>query len=257
MARKDWYVFTKGVSFGPLPTDVVQIMLEQKRLHNTEFIWRQGMARWERIRDLSEFGEEWQLPEYPDEPIPSLQGEESGAPAPRAVAEKPKTVSAQVALHEASPPKKRKAAKKTAVKKTAKLRPVPAPEPEIPVEADAAPVEAEEETDHSIRRSPRVIVSGTLSVAEVGTFKLVDMSETGVLIESNSSLNPGMNLVFDLTSPEISAEPLHMTGVVARNISINGRPHVGVEFTRVNPAYKRTLSDFVTQRAVNPKAVNE
>ncbi|MCB0403958.1 MAG: PilZ domain-containing protein [Bdellovibrionales bacterium] len=77
---KAWYVFSQGASFGPLETKVVKVMLQQKRVTLVEFIWCEGMAQWQRIRDVAEFGTE-KLPPYPNVPIPSEAAEVSESEA--------------------------------------------------------------------------------------------------------------------------------------------------------------------------------
>ena len=77
---------------------------------------------------------------------------------------------------------------------------------------------------------------------------MVDLSESGILFACEHDIRPGTHLEFTVDSTEISKSPLKMTGVVARAVRLNNSGHVALEFTRVNPAHKRALKEFIGQK---------
>lgn len=129
-AKKTWYVYSQGATFGPLDTQVVLLMVKQKRLSNVEFVWSEGMTTWQRMRDQAEFGAKG-LPDYPSVPIPPEQPPveeapepEAAAPEPEAAAEEPAEEPVAEAAAEEAP-----AEEPVAEEPAAEAAPEPEPEP--------------------------------------------------------------------------------------------------------------------------------
>jgi len=69
---KNWFVYISGDTFGPLTTEIIQVMLKRTRLHFTDYIWSSGLSKWMRIAEVNDFVD--LLPPYPKSPIPSESG---------------------------------------------------------------------------------------------------------------------------------------------------------------------------------------
>ena len=77
MENKDSYIYSDGLTFGPIPINAIRIMLQQKIVHSTEFVWSSVMQRWERIIERPEFSDALDLPPYPDVPVPYSEEDNS------------------------------------------------------------------------------------------------------------------------------------------------------------------------------------
>src|SRR3954467_2077450 len=88
---KQWFVCISGASLGPIETQVVHLMIEQKRLSPMEFVWCEGMDSWKRVCEIEEFGGTT-APEAPSIPVPQATKTKVAPPpmAPKATAMAPK-----------------------------------------------------------------------------------------------------------------------------------------------------------------------
>lgn len=204
-----------GENLGPLPTEAVKGMLRQNRLQFTDFIWCKGNKKWHRIYEIDEF--EMLMPPYPESGVPSddVSGSEAAAePAP-----KPKSEPRAEPKAESAP--KPKAEPKLAPKT------VPKTDPQFP---------------HS---RPRVGIEAQLVSKEHGAFVVVNVSEGGVFLKADDPIPVGTDVKFSLQSNKLP-KILDMTGIVIRHSNPNDVfKGFAIEFTRVNPAHKRLLQDYV------------
>jgi hypothetical protein len=145
------------------------------------------------------------MPPYPNAPIP-------GDDAPEAPAPKPARQAAPVA----------------------QAAPVVQPEPGIPP------------NQHRLRRYPRIPLPGTVEVAGYGVFELIDLSEGGIFLKAGTTNIPhGTDVKFSLAANAFP-KPLDMTGLVIRaGDSDDGTKGFAIQFTRVNPAHKRVIQEYV------------
>jgi len=220
MSKSTWYVHIQGENIGPLSTANVSSMLQQNRLQFVDFIWAESMTKWHRIMDLDQFAS--LLPQYPKVGIPDLAaGEALEAPAP---APKPSPVKAAPAK---SP------AKKPAIP--------PATEPS-PTPPSAKPKKP------ALGKFQRVGGKGAnVQIEEHGSFNVVNMSEGGIFLESKQPPFVGTEVTLSLELPGVEKK-LDLTGVVIRHGIAEEIVGFAVEFTRLNPAHKRVLRDFIAER---------
>lgn len=231
MQNVQWFIHIQGETFGPIPSDVVQIMLRQNRLQFSDFVWTEGLTKWTRISEVHHFVH--LMPPYPQAPIPTGGQVASAAPPPRhepdpaALSHPPMPrVSTPVAA-----PVPRSAAQ------TAQPTPAARPQgvPDTPLKA-------------WIRRYGRVTMEGTVTVDGQGSFAIVDISEGGVFLSAASPIPFGTDLRFRLDSPSL-AKSLDMTGIVIREgNSEDGQAGFAIQFTRVNPAHRRVIHEYVKSK---------
>ncbi len=262
MSTKNWYVCIHGASLGPIETQVVHLMIEQKRLSPMEFAWCEGMTEWKRVCEIEELGGSAAVPEMPSIPVPAAAPKKAAPPAP------PQAAAPAVP----APPVAPKAVTKPVAKMPAPIKPVKVATPPPPVAAAPAPAQGESLKEKmiakaaqkkagiapkpyvTIRRAERVEIDGTLDIVGHGTFSILNMSAIGVLLSSKKSVPPGTNIKFKFECKEIKKSPLDMTGVVVRDGVAQGKEEIAIEFTRVNPAHKRALQDYVESKSNEGKA---
>jgi len=99
-----------------------------------------------------------------------------------------------------------------------------------------------------IRRYGRVMLEGNVSVEGYGAFPVVDISEGGVFLSAVSPIAFGTDLRFRLESPSLG-KTLDMTGIVIREgASEDGHAGFAIQFTRVNPAHRRVIHEYVKSK---------
>ena len=220
--QRTWFVQIQGENFGPLSTEVVVLMIQQKRLEYWDFIWTQGLDSWARIADMMPFSE--MLPPYPDAPIPGSPGAGTIAttiPNPTQTENKI-TPPAPAATHSPVPP------------------PAPAPDPEA-----EKPAPAKKGGTRSLRRHGRARIEGTVAIDGYETYEVYDIAEGGLFVLSAVPVAIGTDIKFKFTSRSFS-KVLTMTAVVIREGKTEeGKPGFGIQFTRVNPAISRMIRDYV------------
>lgn len=218
MPQNEWFVHLQGETFGPISSDLIRLMIKQNRLQFTDFIFKGGMTQWARISEVTEFTS--LIPPFPSVPPPK-----DGVVPKRAakVAEPEVEVDAEPAP---APAPTTAARAKTPV--APKAAPAPKKEPVKP--KPKAP----------IRYSERVAIDAVVNIDGVGSFKAVNISETGILLKDSANIPKGEDLKFKLISTALE-KPLDMTGILVRE----GETEFALEFTRVNPAHKRMLQKYV------------
>ncbi len=216
--ERTWFIHSQGESFGPLSTDVVVLMIQQKRLEYWDFIWTQGLDGWARIADMMPFSE--MLPPYPEAPIPGAVGD---ATLPNPTQGKD-AVSIPIA-----PPAPDPSHSKT---------PPPPPAEEVKSVPKKAP--------RGIRRHGRARLVGTAEIDGYQTYELFDIAEGGIFVIASPPIPLGTSVKFKLTSKYFT-KTLAMTGIVIRfGKTEEGKAGFGIQFTRVNPAYSRIIRDYVS-----------
>lgn len=106
----------------------------------------------------------------------------------------------------------------------------------------------------TIRQKERVETRGTVSLEHGGTHRIVNLSETGVLISCGKTrLALGDEVSFALEFEGVK-KPLRMTGILLREEGSTDDTCVAIEFTRVNPAHRRELKSFIESKSVNRKS---
>jgi Tfp pilus assembly protein PilZ len=131
--------------------------------------------------------------------------------------------------------------------------PPPAPSagmPTAPAAPPPPPPEAEGDANQKawIRRHTRVRLDGTVTVEDYGTFTSFDISEGGLFIVANTPIPFGTDVKLHIESAAFP-KPLDMTGIVIREgLSEAGETGFAIQFTRVNPAHRRVLQDYVKQK---------
>lgn len=215
--QRTWFVQIQGENFGPLSTEVVILMIQQKRLEYWDFIWTQGLDSWARIADMMPFSE--MLPPYPDAPIP-------GSPGAGTIQSIPNPTQTE--------------AKVTPPASTASPTTTPPPAP-----ADSSAPAKKTGGTRSLRRHGRARIEGTVAIDGYQTYEVYDIAEGGLFILSAIPVPVGTDIKFKFTSRSFS-KVLTMTAVVIREGKTEeGKPGFGIQFTRVNPAHSRMIRDYV------------
>lgn len=210
VSSKQWHLHFDGENIGPVTTDVVKLFLKQHRVHFADYIWSTGHTKWHRIIDLDEFAS--LLPPYPSSPIPGGVVTPSAAPA---------AVEEVVVAKKVAAPKIQKAPKVVAEKQTEKVWP-------------------------KVRRTTRIPCQGTVAIEGHDSFALINISEGGIFVKAKELLPIGADVKFSLEITSLSKKFV-MTGVVIRHGVAEGEHGFAVEFTRLNPAHKRELVEFISQ----------
>lgn len=233
MQTVQWFIHIQGETFGPIPSDVVQIMLRQNRLQFSDFVWTEGLTKWTRISEVHHFVH--LMPPYPQAPIPTGGQITSGAIPAAAPAEPPP--------FREPLPRVAAAAPAAAQAPRAAAAPMAQPTPTVrPQGVPDTPLKA------WIRRYGRVTMEGSVSVDGQGVFPVVDISEGGVFLSASSPIPFGTDLRFRLDSPSLT-KSLDMTGIVIREgNSEDGQAGFAIQFTRVNPAHRRVIHEYVKSK---------
>jgi hypothetical protein len=237
--NKNWFVHISGEIFGPVSSDVVNVMLRQARLQFTDFIWTAGLTKWVRIIDVDDFA--GLLPAYPRSAIPSSPGKRPVVAQPEPPIEEEEEVveqEEQVAQEEehvvVAPVKV--VAKKVEKKKPAEIR-----------TGTLAP-KAEAKPGSKLSIFPRMKVTGKINIQGGPSFKVVDISEGGLFVSAKECIEVGTEVSFTLESNSF-AEIMAMNGVVIRHGERHDEKGFAIEFLRVNPVYKRMIQGAISKES--------
>ncbi len=207
---KNWFVHIQGENLGPLTPEALTAMLKQNRIQFSDFAWHEGLTRWVRISELDEFIS--LMPTYPKTSIPELQPSVT-TPKVRCIPEDLQPEQARDVM---------------AINKTEKKTPTPT------------------QTWTKVRGFERVFISGKLHIETHGTFDIINLSEGGVFLKTTSTIPPlGEELKFEIESQSLGKKLTSMTGVIIRQGIALDNTGFAIEFTRLNPAYKRILRDYI------------
>ncbi len=202
---RTWFVHLQGENFGPLSTEVVVVMIQQKRLEYWDFVWTQGLDSWARIADMMPFSE--MLPPYPDAPIPGSPG------AGTIVASIPNPTQTEAIVSPTAPPKPADS------KKAVEVR--------------------------GVRRHGRSRIDGSIAINGSEIYEVYDIAEGGLFIVSDVPLAIGTDVKFIFTSRSLSKVLTMTGVVIREGKTEEGKPGFGIQFTRVNPAHARMIRDYV------------
>jgi hypothetical protein len=236
MPKKNWFLHIQGETSGPLPQSKVMLMLEQNEIHFSDFAWTQGHSAWARLSDIPEFAS--LMPEAPDAPLPTDEGGKTPerAMAPAAPVPAPRAMAALAEAPEAPPAFQAK--KKPALKVVPEPKAAPVAKP-TPAPAQAAP-------KTWVARYERVPMDGMVTVNGTDRYPIMNVSESGILMQMGQPIEVGSEVKFRVESKALE-KVLDMTGIVIREA--NAQPKsIAIEFTRVNPAHRRMIKEYVAQK---------
>jgi hypothetical protein len=246
-----WYVHIEGETLGPLSTDSVKNMLAKSRLGFADYLWRPGLTKWVRVFDMDEFAAG--LPSYPKSPIPEAQvpaetghAKSNHARANHPRANHPRTERTRVedALDPAP----------LTVEKADNVTQLPVPEAKLKPDARAT---AERRKWPKTRYAIRVPIEGKIDIQGHGSFHVTNISEGGLFIRSKDPIPVGTDIKFKLHCPDLG-KTMDMTGVVIRQgIVVEGHVGFAISFTRLNPAHKRLIDDYVNKTFESEKVSGE
>jgi hypothetical protein len=209
MQKSHWYICIAENVFGPLDDKTMHLMLQQNRLQLHDYVWCEAMDKWTPMYAVAEFAH--LLPAYPSAPLPKLL-----PPVREFVSSAPVTKPA-AAQKPVGPPK------------PVSTSPKPAPVPPSP----------------AIRKTNRLAVSGKLKIKGLDDLNVVDLSISGVFVQSEQPLVVGEELKFELHLDGLN-KPLDMAGVIVRQgTSAHQLTGYAFEFVRPNPAHLRLLQEFI------------
>lgn len=236
MPKKNWYLHLQGETSGPLPQSKVVLMLEQNEIHFSDFAWTQGFSSWTRLSDIPDFSS--LMPDAPEAPLPMED-------APKAEKSAPAAPSARAAAAVAQAPEAPPAF--TERKKPA-LKVVPTEaKPAAAAPKPAAPAQPKT----WVARYERVPMDGTVTVNGTDKYPIVNISESGILMQMGQVVEVGSEVKFRIESKALD-KVLDMTGIVIREADAQPKI-IAIEFTRVNPAHRRLIKEYVAKKLASKK----
>lgn len=230
--NKNWFVHLGEEIFGPVPTEVINVMLRQSRLQFTDFIWSTGLTKWVRIIDVDDFA--GILPAYPRTPIPLAKNTQ------------PQIVEEEVFEEEAEEQEEVEEPKIVVKKAPVKTHTEKPKLPKVPSEDVRTGNLSGNPPKPGAKLSvfPRMKLKGKINIEGTGSFKIVDLSEGGLFVAAKESIDIGTEVVFTIEA-DVFKELLPMTGVVIRHGDRYDERGFAVEFMRVNPIYKRLIQNAI------------
>ncbi len=241
MSSKAWFLHVEGEALGPFSVSMLTKMITQGKATITDFVWCEGLPQWTLIAACEDFAAV--LPEAPSTPLPNEEAE--AAPAPKPVAKaKPAPVKAKVVVEEP--------AEEAAVEEEAEEAPAAPPKPAAkpaakPVAVKPAPVKPIAKPKVMVRVWSKPI-DAKVCVNGGKPLKVLDLTETGLIFEHTAAgAEMGADVKLRIESPSF-AKAMELTAVVTRDEAFEGKPALGVEFTRMNPAHRRTLAQYISER---------
>ncbi len=112
----------------------------------------------------------------------------------------------------------------------------------------SVPAKPEPKTQTSVLNRPsRVPIEGWIRFDAGDLYRVLNISESGILVSIPQNVPMiGKEVRFKLESPAFG-KAMEMTGVLIREDFSAAENAVAIEFTRLNPAYRRLIKDFVQQ----------
>lgn len=105
-----------------------------------------------------------------------------------------------------------------------------------------------------INRPSRVPIEGSVRFDNGEHHRLVNISESGCLVAIPQNVPLiGKEVKFHLEAPAFGRS-LELTGVLVREDFSTAENAVAIEFTRLNPAYRRLIREYVQQRETKKAA---
>jgi len=221
---KKWFIHIEEEAIGPLSSDKIILMLQQNRLQFVDYIWCKTFTKWHRVSEVDEFAR--LLPAYPEIPVPEVSRKEREK---EPEAEKEAEVEAEKELEaemEVKVEKKREL--KEELKKTAES-----------IIKKKWP---------KIRKFPRIGSQEVVAtVKDHGDFRILNISEGGVFLESHQPFEIGKEVQFTLYF-KAEKKTLEMTGIVVRQGEVAGKKGFALQYRRLNPAHKNFLENYINQK---------
>lgn len=216
-----------------------------------------------------EYAAEEEVVEEPEPPPPPKPAPKKPAPTLRAVpggkapvpAAKPAARAATVPISKAGGAAPRPAPAKPMAKPAPKpvavaTKPAPAAKPVAkpvaPAKPAAKPAVAAKPAAKPAPKAPakrqwRVPIDARVSIDDHGEFAVLDISEGGLMVEASAEIAIGSDLRIHIESPSFP-KALDMTALLVRQDTFEGKRSYGIEFTKVNPAHRRTLAAYVKSK---------
>ena len=105
-----------------------------------------------------------------------------------------------------------------------------------------------------IRQKERIPVRGKVTLKNGDSHKVVNVSETGVLVACGQGELPlGDEITFTLKLDGLEKD-MSLTGILIREETGTDHTLIGIEFTRMNPAHRRELQSFISAKRASRKA---
>jgi len=96
-----------------------------------------------------------------------------------------------------------------------------------------------------LSRPQRIAIEGWVRFDQGDLHRVLNISESGVLVSIPKNVPViGKEVRFRLESP-VFGKPLEMTGVLIREDFTGHDNSVAIEFTRLNPAYRRMIKEYI------------
>lgn len=251
MSEKTWFLHVDGEAIGPLSTATLTKMLEQNRCNPADYVWSEGLFSWMRIADCQEFA--GMLPPVPKIPTPR-GGVATAAPAPAKAAAKPKAVAKPAPKIVAPEPEPEPEAEEVVAEaepeeipeETVEIEPAPKPvaKPKAAVAAKPKPVAVKPAPAPAPPPVPKsAALAGTAKVDGGAGVSVLQISETNIVIEKCAA-EMGADVKLRVEAKAFP-KPLDLTGVVSGDADFEGKAATTIEFTRMNPAHRRSIAQYL------------
>jgi hypothetical protein len=213
MAKKNWYLCLHNETVGPLSETLLTKMVSEHRVSGSDYVCAEGQTSWVRVADCDAFS--GLMPKAPSVPVPTATvGTEAKAAPAKAVEPAPAAAPAK------APTKP-------------KLESVPAPAPMPPAAPAPAPTPV------------KIVLDATIKIGNGKACKVLELTETGVVFEKSEALELGSDVKVRLESPTLG-KAIEVTAVVVKDETFEGKAALGVEFTRMNPAHRRAIGNYLS-----------
>ena len=95
-------------------------------------------------------------------------------------------------------------------------------------------------------------INATAKIDGGSAVKVLDISETGVVFDKSAKVEVGADVKLKIESSALG-KALDLTGLVVSDDSFEGKGAFTVEFTRMNPAHKRVISNYLASQVSGGK----
>jgi hypothetical protein len=208
MADKLYYVHFSGENLGPIPTKLMQKLIQIGRLHGDDFAAQAGQSGWTKLCETAEFE--------------NLFASMPKAPVPAATSNIPQ---AAPVVSQASPVKT-----KAAPQAAAPVAPAPA------APAPVAPAKPQPKVE-----APKPL-QGVVTIGKK-MFKILEVRQAGLILEASGDLDEGTEVQMQISGTSFP-KPFEMKAILIGKEPYQGMQVYMTEFVRPNPAHKRLLAPF-------------
>lgn len=212
MRKIAWFVAIDQVQVGPLLTETIGSLLQLKRVLPTDLAWHEGLGGWARILEREEFAPF----------LASPAGKTAGPAAPESRLAAPE--SRPAAVSGAS------------------------------IQGSLAPGEDGAITTYrsSVRRYRRAPIEANLVSDDGRTYRIVNISEGGLLAAASVLPQVCSALVFRLESSSLGG-PIQASGWITRHAIAPPFLGFGLEFAEIAPEDRQRIREFIEASAVPPE----